>query len=105
MAATICLLALWVRRPGLAWLASAIGVACVVASFGVTTYPFLLPSSIDLRSSLTVWDASSSHMTLFVVFSAAVVFMPIIIVYTAWVYRVMRGKITAETVERNDGAY
>ena len=105
MAATICMLALWVRRPGLAWLASAMCVACVVASFGVTTYPFLLPSSIDPRSSLTIWDASSSHMTLFVMLCAAVVFMPIVILYTAWVYRVMRGKVTAESVERSDAAY
>ncbi len=49
-------------------------------------------------SSLTVWDAVSSHRTLQVMFWAVVIFLPLIIVYTSWVYRVMRGKVTTEHV-------
>ena len=57
-------------------------------------FPFILPSNVDPRSSLTVWDASSSQMTLFVMLVAALIFVPIIIAYTAWVYHVLWGRWT-----------
>ena len=66
---------------------------------GFALFPFIMPSSSDPRSSLTVWDAVSSYRTLQVMFWAVVIFMPLIIVYTSWVYRVMRGKITTEQVQ------
>src|SRR3546814_9623915 len=56
-----------------AFLASSIGVAGVVLTFGFTLFPFLLPSSIDPNSSLTVWDASSSHMSLWIMLLATCV--------------------------------
>lgn len=64
--------------------------------------PILLAStlSIDPNSSLTVWDASLSHQTLFVMLAAAVIFMPIILAYTAWVYKVLWGKVTAGDIGR-----
>ena len=82
------------RRDGLAWIASALSVAGVVATAGVSMFPFILPSSLDPRSSLTVWDASSSQTTLVVMLIAAVIFVPIIIAYTSFVYRVLRGRVT-----------
>ena len=103
--AIMCVFFLGRGRDGWAWTASAFSVAGVVGTFGVSTFPFLLPSSIDSRSSLTIWDASSSHMTLFVMLLATVVFLPIIIIYTSWVYRVMRGKVTEEYVSEEDSAY
>lgn len=57
-------------------------------------FPFILPSSVDPRSSLTVWDSSSSHLTLFIMLVGAVIFMPIILAYTSWVYRVLWGRST-----------
>ena len=91
-------------RPGMAFVTSAAGVAGVVATVGVSMFPFLLPSSSDPGSSLTVWDASSSHLTLFIMLGATVFFMPIVLAYTAWVFRVLRGKVTAGYVEDNPGA-
>jgi cytochrome d ubiquinol oxidase subunit II len=64
-----------------------------------------MPSSSDPASSLTVWDASSSHLTLMVMLIVTAIFMPIILAYTAWVYRVMRGKVLSEHVEHSDSAY
>ena len=64
-------------------------------------YPFLMPSSSDPNSSLTIWDSSSSFMTLTVLFWVTAIFMPIVIIYTSWAYRVMRGKITVEHVREN----
>ena len=65
-------------------------------------FPFVMPSSSDPRSSLTLWDAVSSHGTLQIMFWVVVIFLPIVLAYTSWVYRVLRGKITVETIRAND---
>ena len=88
-------------RGGPAFVASSIGVFGIIATAGVSMFPFLLPSSSDPGSSLTVWDASSSHLTLFIMLIATAIFMPIVLLYTAWVFRVLRGKVTADYVEQN----
>ena len=88
------------RWPAGALILSSAGVGGVVLTAGFALFPFIMPSSSDPRSSLTVWDAVSSYRTLQVMFWAVVIFMPLIIVYTSWVYRVMRGKITTEQVQR-----
>ena len=85
---------LGVRRNGLALAASGLSIASVIATAGFSVFPFMLPSSLDPNASLTVWDASSSRLTLAIMLGCTVVFLPIILVYTAWVYRVMRGRVT-----------
>ncbi|MEM8729668.1 MAG: cytochrome d ubiquinol oxidase subunit II [Pseudomonadota bacterium] len=77
---------------------SKLGIFGTISSVGLTMFPFLLPSTLDPTSSLTVWDASSSHKTLFIMLFATVIFMPIILAYTAWVYSVLWGKVTEEDV-------
>ncbi len=88
-------------RPVVTWLATSISVVGIVATAGVSMFPFLLPSSSSPSSSLTVWDASSSRLTLGVMLAAAVVFVPIVLAYTAWVFRVLRGRVTAEEITRD----
>ncbi|WP_066567708.1 cytochrome d ubiquinol oxidase subunit II [Snodgrassella sp. CFCC 13594] len=85
-----------------AFWSSAVGLAGVIGTAGVALFPFLMPSSSDLKSSLTVWDASSSQLTLTVMLVAAIIFVPIILVYTSWCYHVMRGKVTTDFVKKND---
>jgi cytochrome bd ubiquinol oxidase subunit II len=99
LAMTPALLA--IRRAGAAFVASGVGVAAVIATAGLAIFPFLLPSSLEPRDSLTVWDASSSHLTLKIMLFATAVFLPLILLYTAWVYRVLRGPVTAAFVENN----
>ena len=73
---------------------------------GVSLFPFLLPSSSHPGSSLTVWDASSSHRTLGIMLIAVIVLLPIVLAYTGWVYHVLRGPVTAEQIRSNsDGNY
>ena len=85
---------------------SKLGIIGVISSVGLTMFPFILPSSTDPKSSLTVWNASSSHMTLFVMLVAAVIFVPIILAYTAWVYKVLWGKVTeADVAEHSHSVY
>ena len=80
---------------------SKLGILGVISSVGLTMFPFILPSSIDPRSSLTVWDSSSSHMTLFVMLVVTAIFLPLILAYTAWVYKVLWGKVTEDDVTSN----
>jgi cytochrome d ubiquinol oxidase subunit II len=89
------------RHPVLAWVASALATAGVIATAGVSLFPFMLPSSADPGSSLTLWDASSSLTTLIVMTVATGVFLPIVLAYTAWVYRVLRGPVRAEDIQAN----
>ena len=93
------------RRDLTAFIASSLMVGGTIASAGFALFPFLLPSSLDPHSSLTVWDASSSRGTLLLMLLAVIVLMPIVIAYTAWVYRVMRGRITLDQVKRDEPGY
>jgi cytochrome bd ubiquinol oxidase subunit II len=83
---------------------SKLAIFGVISSVGLTMFPFILPSTTDPRSSLTVWDASSSHLTLFVMLVVTVIFMPLILLYTAWVYKVLWGKVTEDDVNADSGA-
>jgi cytochrome d ubiquinol oxidase subunit II len=81
------------RRPLWAFLASALVPIGTIATAGLGLFPFLLPSSSDPNVSLTVWDASSSKLTLAVMLGATAIFLPLIVVYTGFVYRVLRGPV------------
>ncbi len=98
-------IALGARARALGIVGSSVAIFGIISTAGLTLFPFLMPSSIDPRSSFTVWDASSSQMTLFIMLCATVVFLPIILAYTAWVYRVMRGRVTTASLNRNPNAY
>jgi len=88
------------RRPAFTFICSAAVQAGVILTAGFSLFPFIMPSSADPASSLTLWDATSSHRTLNWMFWVALIFLPIVILYTAWVYRVMRGRITAKTIQQ-----
>jgi cytochrome bd ubiquinol oxidase subunit II len=88
-----------------AFLASALGVAGIIGTTGIALFPFLLPSSTHPSSSLTVWDASSSPLTLFIMLIAVIVFLPIVLAYTGFVLRVVRGRVRLDEVERRAGRY
>ncbi len=91
--------------PLIAFLASAFTCAATIATAGLALFPFLLPSSSQPNASLTVWDASSSKLTLAIMLAVTAIFLPLIVLYTGWVYRVMRGPVKAEDVARDHGAY
>ena len=93
------------RRSIAGFVASSLMVGSTIASAGFALFPFLLPSSLDPRSSLTVWDASSSRGTLQLMLLVSAVLLPIVILYTSWVYRVMRGRVTLEQVRKAHGGY
>ena len=94
--AALCMAA---RRPLAALITGGAGIAGIITSVGVSMFPFILPSSVNPSASLTVWDASSSHLTLFIMLISTLIFMPIILAYTSWVFSVLRGKVDAEAIE------
>ncbi len=93
------------RAAWASFFGTAIAIVGIISTAGLSLFPFLLPSSLDPAKSLTVWDASSSHLTLWIMLICVVIFLPIILAYTAFVYRVMRGKVTTESLGRNPNAY
>jgi len=86
----------------LALISSSMAVAGVIATAGFSLFPFLLPSSSHPDHSLTVWDASSSPMTLSLMLVATLFFLPIVLAYTSWVFHVLRGPVTEAGIERGD---
>jgi cytochrome bd ubiquinol oxidase subunit II len=97
----VSLLLALARRSGLAFVASALGIFGIISTAGVSMFPFLMPSNIAPAASLTVWDASSSRLTLFVMLLATLIFLPIVLIYTAIVFQALRGVVTASHVEKN----
>lgn len=89
-------------QAGRTFIASAVSVSSVVLTAGFAMFPFMMPSSSEPNHSLTVWDSGSSHLTLSWMFWATVFFLPIVIAYTSWVFHVVRGKVTAEDVRRDE---
>ena len=81
-----------------AFLCSSIGVVGIALTVGFALFPFLLISSTDPNSSLTLWDASSSYSTMVLAFWITVIFLPIVLLYTRFVYRIIWGSVTEASV-------
>lgn len=92
-------------RSHLGWWLGALAWAGVIGSAGVALFPFLLPSSSDPSVSLTIWNASSSRLTLAWMLGFTIVFVPLVIWYTSWAFWVMRGKVTPERIANDEHAY
>jgi cytochrome d ubiquinol oxidase subunit II len=96
-----------IRRgsEGAAFAGSSASALGIIATVGLSMFPFILPSSIDPHSSLTVWNASSSAKTLGIMLFVTVVLLPIVVAYTAWAYKVMFGRVTTQEVATNPDFY
>lgn len=87
-----------------AFYASCATILLVTFTGVVGLFPNLIPSSLDPNHSLTIFNSSSSIYTLKIMTVVALVFVPIVIAYQIWTYRVFRVKITADDVS-GKGAY
>lgn len=101
----VALAGITARRGWLNLAGTALATTGIIATVGCSMFPFILPSSIDPRSSLTVWNASSSHMTLFIMLIVTVIFLPVVLGYTAWVMKMLGGRITLGDVRSNPDFY
>jgi cytochrome d ubiquinol oxidase subunit II len=93
------------RRHGLAFVTSAVAQAGTILTAGFALFPFLMPSSSRPDHGLTIWDASSSAKTLFIMLVVVLLLLPVVLAYTAWAFRVMRGRISLEEIRRHAGFY
>ena len=96
---------LGIGRAGAAFVSSSLTLAATILTAGFALFPFLMPSSEAHNDSLTVWNASSSERTLRIMLLAVVIFLPIILAYTTWVFRVLKGRITLDTVRGHGELY
>jgi cytochrome bd ubiquinol oxidase subunit II len=103
--ALAALVGMWRRSAVLAFGGSSVSTVGIIATVGLSMFPFILPSSIDPASSLTVWNASSSHLTLFIMLVCVIIFLPLILIYTAWVYRVLWGRASTGELKTNPDLY
>ena len=93
------------RLESAALAGSSLSAFGIIATVGLSMFPYILPSTIDAHSSLTVWNASSSAPTLFVMLIVTAILLPLVLLYTAWVYRVLWGRVTSEAVATNPDFY
>ena len=89
-------------RAGLGLIVSGLGITGIIMTAGAAMFPFIMPSSTMPNSSLIAWDATSSLLTLTVMFWAAVIFIPIILLYTTWTYRRMWRRVTVAEIKSQD---
>ncbi len=102
------LLVVWASRRdrnGFAFLFSSLMLAGIILTAGVSMFPFVMPSITHPEMSLTMWDATASEWTLTIMFWVAVIFVPIVLSYTAWGYWKMFGRLDAKFLENNPHAY
>ncbi|MBJ6749294.1 cytochrome d ubiquinol oxidase subunit II [Geomonas anaerohicana] len=88
-----------------AFAASCVTILGVVGTGVIGLFPNLIPSSMDALSSLTIYNSSSSEYTLQIMTGVAFTFVPVVILYKIWVYRLFRGTVTAEAVAADHEAY
>ena len=87
------------KNEGLAFIGSSLSIAGVILTAGFSMFPFVMPSATDPVSSLTMWDAVSSKKTMGIMLVVTLIFLPLILFYTSWVFSVLRGKVTVQTIQ------
>lgn len=84
--------------------------SCLTVAFVCFTgigglFPNLIPSSLDAASNLTIYNSSSSIYTLKIMTAVVLIFVPIVIAYKIWIYRIFRARVTSEDVLGDTEAY
>lgn len=89
-------------KPGMAFIFSSVSLFGIILTPLVSMFPFIMPSSTKLNAGLTMWDCTSSQLTLEIMLVVTLIFLPLVLIYTGWAYRVMSGKLNAEYIEKNN---
>jgi cytochrome d ubiquinol oxidase subunit II len=90
--------------PLMAFSSSCVTIVMVVFTGVIGLFPNLIPSSTDTAYSLTIFNSSSSTYTLKIMTIVALVFVPIVIAYKIWVYRIFRSRVTDDVLKK-EAAY
>ncbi|HVN72500.1 MAG TPA: cytochrome d ubiquinol oxidase subunit II [Desulfomonilia bacterium] len=85
------------RNAALMAFASSCAMVVLVSFTGIIgLFPNLIPSSLDPAYSMTIYNSSSSKLTLAIMTAVALIFVPIVIAYKIWVYRLFSEKVSPE---------
>ncbi len=85
------------NKAGMAFVFSCATIVLTTATGLIGLYPNLILSRTDPASSLTIFNSSSSPMTLTIMTVVALIFVPLVIGYQTWIYRVFRKKLDDDT--------
>ncbi len=85
------------RKYFQAFLSSCVFIAALIGVVAINLYPMLVPSSLDLAYSLTIYNSSSTPRTLLVMLIIALIGMPLVIGYSVYIYRVFKGKVVIDS--------
>jgi cytochrome d ubiquinol oxidase subunit II len=80
-------------NDGWAFLSSCGVIGLMIALFGIGTYPHLVMSSVDPENSLTIFNTSSSKLTLSVLLIIVAIGVPLVLSYGYWIYKIFKGKV------------
>ncbi|EGQ8015970.1 TPA: cytochrome d ubiquinol oxidase subunit II [Vibrio alginolyticus] len=97
----LAVLASRLEKCAISFITSSLGVAGVIFTAGFAMFPFIMPSDLMPSHSLTIWDATSSELTLNLMTGVAFVMVPIILGYTSWTYYKMFGRLDDQYIEDN----
>ena len=87
---------IWLAREALfgwAFIGTGLTIVAVVAAIFIGMYPNVMTSTINPDYSLTVFNASSTTLTLQIMTIVALIFVPIVLVYQSWSYWVFRKRV------------
>ena len=90
-------------RQGLAFATHFGAIAFAVVFIFLAITPDIMRSAINPAYSLTISQGASADVTLLIMTIAAVVFVPVVLVYTIWSYKVFAKRINAEKIDPNAG--
>ncbi|MFP4349925.1 MAG: cytochrome d ubiquinol oxidase subunit II [Thermodesulfobacteriota bacterium] len=85
-----------------AWLSSALTILCCMFFGFIGLFPKVLPSSIDPAYSLTAFNSSSSPLTLKIMLTVVLIFIPIVLAYQVWTYYLFKDKISEADLEMEE---
>ncbi len=91
----------WIK----AWAASALTIVSCTFYGVIGLFPSLFPSSLDTAFNLTARNASSSPLTLKIMLVVVIVFVPIVLVYQIWAFKLFGDKVSASDLAHEEGAY
>ena len=89
------------NRSGFAFLFSSLTLAGIIFTCGVSMFPFIMPSITNPNTSLLMWDSTSSHLTLMIMFVLSLIFVVLLLAYTIWAYAKMFGRLDSNFIEEN----
>ena len=101
----VALVGLKMKSEVLCFGGSTLGIVGIISTVGASMFPIILPSSVDQHSSLLIWTASSSRTTLMIMLFVTLVFLPLVLFYTSWVYKVLFGRISIDSLKTNPDLY